>query len=145
GNAVYLLWKHPEQRALLVRDPAAIPGAVEEVLRYDNSTQMLARLLTRDVTLHGRRMEAGKKVLLLIGAANRDDRVFPDPDRFDVRRRSEQMIHFGHGIHVCLGAALARLEGRVALEEVLRRMPEYEVEPAGLVRVHSANVRGYAA
>ncbi len=145
GNAVYLLWKHPAQRRLLVEDPTRIADAVDEVLRYDNSTQMLARVLTRDVELHGRRMEQGKKVLMLIGAANRDEAVFDRADEFDVLRRPEQQLFFGHGIHVCLGAALARLEGRVALEELHARIPDYEVDPAGLVRVHSANVRGYAS
>lgn len=144
GNAVTLLHRHPDQRAALVQDRGLTAGAVEEVLRYDNSTQMLARTLAKDVTLHGRRLEAGRKVLLLIGAANRDERVFARPDEFDVRRRPEQVLHFGHGIHVCLGASLARLEGRVALEEIHARIPDYAVDEAGLERVHSANVRGFS-
>jgi cytochrome P450 len=143
GNALVLLDRHPEQRAWLVANPGGVAGAVEEVVRYDNSTQMLARVLTRDVPLHGRTMQAGKKVLLLIGSANRDERAIERPDEFDVRRESTHLA-FGHGIHVCLGASLARLEGRVALEEVLPRMPDYTVDTAGLVRVHSANVRGYS-
>jgi cytochrome P450 len=89
-------------------------------------------------------MPAGKKVLLLIGSANRDERAFERPDEFDVRRRESTHLAFGHGIHVCLGASLARLEGRVALEEVLPRMPDYEIDTRGLVRVHSPNVRGYS-
>jgi cytochrome P450 len=144
GNALTLLARHPEQRAWLLANPDGIAGAVEEVVRYDNSTQMLARVLTCDVTLHDVTMPAGKKVLLLIGSANRDERVFDRADEFDVRRRESSHLAFGHGIHVCLGASLARLEGRVALEEVLPRMPEYEIDAAGLVRVHSANVRGYS-
>jgi cytochrome P450 len=143
GNAAVLLARHPEQRAWLVANPGGVAGAVEEVVRYDNSTQMLARVLTRDVALHGETMRAGRKVLLLIGSANRDERAIERPDEFDVRRESTHLA-FGHGIHVCLGASLARLEGRVALEEVLPRMPDYTVETAGLVRVHSANVRGYS-
>jgi len=144
GNAMTLLARHPDQRAWLVANPAGIAGAVEEVVRYDNSTQMLARVLTRDVTLHDVTMPAGKKVLLLIGSANRDERAIERPDQFDVRRRESAHLAFGHGIHVCLGASLARLEGRVALEEVLPRMPGYAIDTAGLVRVHSPNVRGYA-
>ena len=144
GNAMTLLARHPDQRAWLVANPAGIAGAVEEVVRYDNSTQMLARVLTRDVTLHDVTMPAGKKVLLLIGSANRDERAIERPDQFDVRRRESAHLAFGHGIHVCLGASLARLEGRVALEEVLPRMPDYAIDVAGLVRVHSPNVRGFA-
>jgi len=113
-------------------------------MRFDNSSQMLARLLMRDVTLHGRTMPAGKKVLLLIGSANRDERAIARPNEFDVRRTQQPHLAFGYGIHVCLGAPLARLEGRVALEEVLPRMPEYVIDESKLVRVHSANVRGYA-
>ena len=144
GNAMVLLAKHSDQRALLVRAPGRIADAVQEVLRFDTSTQMLARVLTRDVTLHGRTMSRGKKVLLLIGSGNRDERAFERPDVFDITRPSQQHLAFGFGIHVCLGASLARLEGRVALEEILARLPDYEVDTAGLVRVHSANIRGYA-
>jgi cytochrome P450 len=143
GNAMVLLERHPDQRAWLVANPDGLAGAVEEVVRYDNSTQMLARVLTRDVALHGTTMRAGKKLVLLIGSANRDERAIARPDEFDVRREPSHLA-FGHGLHVCLGASLARLEGRVALEEVLPRMPDYTVEHAGLVRVHSANVRGYS-
>src|SRR5262245_51423471 len=143
GNAMVLLDRHPEQRAWLVANPGALAGAVEEVVRYDNSSQMLARVLTRDVSLHDTTMRAGKKLLLLIGSANRDERAIGRPDEFDVRREPAHLA-FGHGVHVCLGASLARLEGRVALEEVLPRMPDYSVEATGLVRVHSANVRGYS-
>lgn len=143
GNAMVLLARHPEQRAWIAANPGGLAGAIEEVVRYDNSTQMLARVLTRDVALHGTTMQAGKKVVLLIGSANRDERAVERPDEFDVRREPAHLA-FGHGLHVCLGASLARLEGRVGLEEVLPRMPDYTVDTAGLVRVHSANVRGYS-
>jgi hypothetical protein len=126
-------------------DPTLIPRWVEETLRYDGSSQALARTLTADVELHGRTMKAGDRVVLLIGAANRDERVFPDPDRYDVMRDTSQMLSFGYGTHFCLGASLARLEGRVALEEVLARLPDYAIDPRGIVRVHSVNVRGFAA
>jgi len=144
GNAIVLLARHPDQRAWLVANPGRIADAVEEVVRFDNSSQMLARLLMRDVTLHGRTMPAGKKVLLLVGSANRDERAITRPNEFDIRRAAQPHMAFGYGIHVCLGAPLARLEGRVALEEVLPRMPTYEVDESGLARVHSANVRGYS-
>ena len=145
GNAIYWLSKNPEQRRVIVDDPSLIPGAVEEVTRYDNSTQMLARVLTRDIEMHGRKMSAGDRVLLLLGAGNRDEREFRDPDVFDVRRKFERTVAFGHGVHVCLGASLARLEGRVVLEEIHARMPRYEIDEASLERVHSANVRGYSS
>ena len=145
GNAVYWLSRNPEQREQVRRDPALIPLWVEETLRYDNSTQALARLVARDVELHGEKLRAGDKVVLLVGSANRDERAFPDPDRFDLHRNTQRSLAFGQGTHFCLGASLARLEGRVALEEVERRLPDWEVEPSGSVRVHSVNVRGFAA
>ncbi|HWP66520.1 MAG TPA: cytochrome P450 [Candidatus Limnocylindria bacterium] len=145
GNALYWIWRNPDQRRLLREGPAMIPRWVEETLRYDNSSQALARTLTTDVELHGRTLRAGDKVLLLIGAANRDERVFPDPDRFDLLRDHSESLSFGKGTHFCLGASLARLEGRVALEAVQRRFPDFEIDPAGLVRVHNPNVRGFAS
>jgi cytochrome P450 len=145
GNAVYWLWRHPDQRERLRRDAGLVPRWVEETLRYDNSTQALARTLTEDVALHGERLRAGDQVLLLIGSANRDERVFPDPDRYDLLRATGASLAFGHGTHFCLGAALARLEGRLALEAVQARIPDYAVDESGLRRVHSSNVRGFAA
>jgi cytochrome P450 len=100
---------------------------------------------TRDVTLHGRTIPAGAKVALLIGSANRDERVFPQPDVYDVGRDCKESLAFGRGIHFCLGAALARLEACVSLEELLARSPGYAVDEAGLVRIHSGNVRGFAS
>jgi cytochrome P450 len=120
GNAMVLLHRHPDQRAWLVANPNRIADAVEEIVRFDNSSQMLARLLMRDVTLHGRTMPAGKKVLLLIGSANRDERAIARPNEFDVHRTQQPHLAFGYGIHVCLGAPLARLEGRVALKRCCR-------------------------
>jgi cytochrome P450 len=145
GNAAWWLTRNPDQRRLLLEDPDLIPDAVEEVLRYEGSTQLQARALTRDLTLHGRTMAAGTKVLLLLGSANRDERAWDDPDRFDItRERTTQHLAFGHGIHVCLGAALARLEMRVSLEEIHRRFPDYAIDHDRCVRVHAGNVRGYA-
>jgi cytochrome P450 len=145
GNALYWLSRNPEARRQVEVDSARIPHWVEETLRYDNSTQALARILARDVELHGEKLRAGEKVVLLVGSANRDERAFPDPDRFDLDRDTTRSLAFGQGAHFCLGAALARLEGRVALEEALRRLRGFELESEGIVRVHSVNVRGFAA
>ena len=144
GNALYWLWRNPAERARVTQELALVPRWVEETLRYDNSTQALARLVIRDVELHGGKIRAGEKAVLLVGSANRDERAFPEPDRYDVARNTSKSLAFGQGTHFCLGAALARLEGRIALEEVLRRHPRFEIEPAGIVRVHSVNVRGFA-
>jgi cytochrome P450 len=145
GNALYWLWRNPDQRRLVRDDPSRIASWVEETLRYDNSTQALARTVTTDIELHGQTLRADDRVVLLVGSANRDERVFPNPDRFDILRDTSAMLSFGHGTHFCLGAALARLEGRIALEEVQARLPDYEIDAAGIVRVHSVNVRGFAA
>ncbi|MCX8073584.1 MAG: cytochrome P450 [Candidatus Binatia bacterium] len=144
GNAVDLLYRHPDQRARLVREPARIADAVEEVLRFEPSTQALARVATREVTLHDVTIPAGARLLLLIGSANRDERVIERADEFDVFRTPVAHLAFGIGTHFCLGASLARLEGRVALEEILKLMPDYEVDRSRCERVHSTNVRGYA-
>ena len=145
GNAVHWLSRNPGERAKVARDPSLIPRWVEETLRYDNSTQALARLVARDVEIHGEKLRAGEKAVLLVGSANRDERAFPDPDRYDVERNTSKSLSFGQGTHFCLGAALARLEGRVALEELWRRFPAWEAQQQGAVRVHSVNVRGFAA
>ena len=145
ANAVELLSRHPEQRDALVADPALVPGAVEEVLRFHNSTQYMHRVATRDVELHGCRIAAGDSVLLHIGAANHDDREFgPTAEDFDIHRRPDRHLAFGYGAHFCLGAALARLEGRVALEELHRLLPDYEVDHDAKVRFHSSNVTGWS-
>jgi cytochrome P450 len=145
ANALYWLWRNRQQRDRLREDPALVPRWVEETARYDNSSQAVARVLARDKELYGTRLREGEKVVLLIGSANRDERAFEDADRYDLLRNTRASLSFGHGTHFCLGAALARLEGRVALEEVWRRFPEFDVEPEGIVRVHSVNVRGFAA
>ena len=145
ANCLLALQRFPHEREKIVKDPRRIPDAVEEILRHEGSTQLMARTLTRDVELHGERMREGDKVLLLLGSANRDERVWDHPDAFDIDRASSvQHLGFGHGIHVCLGAALARLEMRVSLEEILREMPAYEIDEAACTRVHSGNVRGWA-
>jgi cytochrome P450 len=143
GWSGYLLARHPDQRRLLVDDPSLVPGAIEEILRYEAPSPVQARYATRDVELHGVAVPQGSVLLLLTAAANRDERKFDDPDRLDVRRKIDHHVTFGYGIHFCLGAALARLEGRVALEEVLKRFPEWEVDEAGAERVHTSTVRGW--
>jgi len=145
GNAAVLLARYPDQRRLLVEDPALIPRAVEELLRFEPPSPVQGRWTTRPVERHGVRIPAEAKVLLLTGSAGRDDRVVPDGDRFDVRREPHQHLSFGHGVHFCVGAALARLEGRIALEETLRRHPRWELDEGGVVRAHTSTVRGYSA
>lgn len=144
GNALVHLARHPEQRRRVLDDRGLVPGWVEETLRYDASSQLIARVATRDVTLHGRTIPEGSKVALLIGAANRDERAFEAPDAYDVGRDCRDSLAFGRGIHFCLGAALARLEAKVSLEELLDRAPGYRIDESGLVRIHSGNVRGFA-
>jgi hypothetical protein len=146
ANCLLALQQFPAERRKVVADPERIPDAVEEILRYEGSTQFMARTLTRPVELHGEQMPEGAKVLLLLGSANRDERVWDRPDEFSLDRASSvQHVGFGHGIHVCLGAALARLEMRVSLEEILATMPEYEIDEDRCTRVHSGNVRGWAS
>ena len=148
GNAWYWAWKNPDQRAKPFRDPARVPTWIEETLRYDTSTQMLARTAIEDVTLHNTTIPAGDRVLLVVGSANRDERVFAQADRYDLdrpERELQQIASFGFGRHFCLGASLARLEARVCLEELVARVAHYDIDPAGIRRVHSVNVRGFAA
>ncbi len=143
ANAAVLFGRHPDAWAAVCADATTIPGAVEEVLRYWPPSQYQGRVVTRDVALHGGVLPAGARVLLLTGAANHDEREFPDPDRFDVTRPIPVALGFGQGIHFCLGAALARLESRVALEELARRFPRYRVDESRAVRVHMSNVHGF--
>jgi cytochrome P450 len=145
GNALYWLSRNPSERDELRRDPTRIAGWIEETLRYDNSTQLLARQLRSDCEMRGVRMRAGEKVVLLVGSANRDEEVWERPDVYDIDRDTSASLSFGRGTHFCLGASLARLEAQVSLEEVWARLPEYAIDEAGLVRVHSTNVRGFAA
>jgi cytochrome P450 len=145
GNCLLALQRFPGERDKVVGDPGRIPDAIEEILRFEGSTQVMARTLARAVELHGREMPEGDKVLLLLGSGNRDERVWERPDVYDIDRAwPTHHLAFGHGIHVCLGAALARLEMRVSLEEFLCRHPDYEIDEHDLERVHSGNVRGYS-
>ena len=138
-----VLADHPDQRRELVQDRSLIPNAIEEILRYEPPAPHLARYVARDVELHGETVAEGNAMLFLVGAANRDDRRYPDGDRFDIHREVSQHLTFGYGIHFCLGAALARLEGRIALDEVLRRFPEWEVDRDNAKLAPTSTVRGW--
>jgi cytochrome P450 len=145
GNAAVLLDRHPDQRADLVDHPEVIPNTVEELLRYEAPSPVQGRTTTRDVELHGTVVPAGSKVLLITGSAGRDEREYgPDAGSFDVRRQFRQHVSFGYGIHFCVGANLARVEGRIALEETLKRFPTWDLVPGGTVRQHTSTVRGYS-
>jgi cytochrome P450 len=143
GWASIILARHPDQRAALVADPDLIPNAVEELLRYEAPSPVQGRWTTREAEFHGTVIPKDSKVLLLTGSAGRDERKYPDADRFDIHRDSTQHVSFGYGVHFCIGAALARLEGRIALEETLRRYPEWEVELDRARRLHTSTVRGW--
>ncbi|WGX95905.1 cytochrome P450 [Nocardioides sp. L-11A] len=148
GNALFHLSAHPEQQARVLADPALVPAWIEETLRHDTSSQMLARYVVRDVEVGGVLIPGGSKALVLLGSANRDERVFTDPAVFDIGRDKaelSQILSFGTGRHFCLGANLARLEARVVLEELVRRVSGFEVHADRAVRVHSTSVRGFAA
>jgi cytochrome P450 len=143
GWAGKVLADHPDQRRDLVRDPSLIPNAIEEILRYEPPAPHVARYVSRDVEHYGRKVPEGSVMMLLVGSANRDDRRYGDGDRFDLHRDVGQHLAFSYGIHFCLGAALARLEGRVALEEILKRFPEWEVDRANAKLATTSTVRGW--
>ncbi|RDH76543.1 cytochrome P450 [Mycolicibacterium moriokaense] len=143
GNAAVVLAEHPQTRRRLAADPTLIGHAVEELLRYDSPVQGLSRVLTTDVTMHATTMSQGDSVLLLFGSANRDERVFTGPDVFDIDRKPEHQVAFGRGIHFCLGAALARMEARIALRAFLSRVPDWHVDTDSAVRLRSGPIRGY--
>ena len=145
GNAWYWGWRHPDQLARPMAERARVADWVEETLRFDTSTQMLVRVTRVPVRVQDVDIDAGRRVLLLLGSANRDDAVFTEPDTYDLDRDTKDLISFGGGRHFCMGAALARLEARVALSELLDRVKDYDIDEAGLVRVHSINVRGLAS
>jgi cytochrome P450 len=149
GNALFHLSAHPRQRAQVLAgdpEPFVVPW-IEETLRHDTSSQMLARYVTTDTEFHGRTVPAGSKLIVLLGSANRDERVFTAPTRFDIHRDKAELgkiLSFGTGRHFCLGANLARLEARVVLAELVRRVEDFHVHADRAVRVHSTSVRGFA-
>lgn len=143
GWAGATLARFPSERAKLVDNPTLIPSGIEELLRFEAPSPVQGRWVMRDVELHGQVVPAGSKVLLLTGSAGRDEREYSEPDRFDVERKIERHVTFGYGIHFCLGASLARMEGRVALEETFRRFPEWNVDWERAAMVHTSTVRGW--
>jgi cytochrome P450 len=145
GWAAVLLDQHPDQRAELAADASLLPNAVEELLRYEAPSPVQGRWVTRDVELHGQVIPKDSKILLLTGSAGRDERKYgDDADEFDVHRHFDHHVSFGYGIHFCIGAALARMEGRIAIEEALKRFPEWEVDHEAAVRPHTSTVRGWS-
>lgn len=145
GWAAVVLDAHPDQRAELAAAPDLAANAVEELLRYEAPSPVQGRWTTRPVERHGTTIPQGSKVLLLTGSAGRDERAYPHAERFDIHRHIDNHVSFGFGIHFCIGAALARLEGRVALQEALRRHPDWEVDHEGAVRLHTSTVRGWSS
>ena len=138
-----VLAEHPDQLRMVAEDRSLVPNAIEELLRFESPSPVQARYVTRDVDHGGQVVPAGSAILLLNGSGNRDDRKFPDGDRFDITRKIDHHIAFGYGLHFCLGAALARMEGRVALDEVLQRFPSWEVDWDRATQARTSTVRGW--
>ncbi len=145
ASSIYYLDKHPDQFAIVRDDHALIAGVFEEAARYDQPTNLLGRRIAQDVELHGQVMREGQSVLFLYAAACRDDREFDAADKFDITRKQRRNLSFGTGLHFCLGQHLARLEGRVILEELIASIPEFEVEQGGCKRIFGEFLQGYAA
>ncbi len=144
GWAAKVLAEHPDQRRQLVEDPTLIPAAVEELVRFEPPAPHVARYVTRDVEIHGQTVPQGSVMMMLIGAGNRDHRQFaPDGDVFDINRERRNHLGFSVGAHFCLGSSLARLEGRIALEEILKRFPEWEVDLPNAVFSTTSTIRGW--
>jgi hypothetical protein len=144
SNAIELLDRFPDQRVQLQHDASLLPGAIDEFLRFESPVQGLSRTLLRDTVVHGRKLSEGEQVVLLYASANRDERHFEAPERFDIRRNDRSHLAFGFGTHFCIGASLARLEARVALEELLARWPELRADPSTGERLGGGVVRGWA-
>jgi len=145
GWTTWLLSRHPDERRAVVEDRSLVNNTIEEVLRYESPSPVQARYVVQDVEHYGTTVPAGAAILLLNASGNRDERAFEDPDRFDVRRQIPHHLAFGYGIHFCLGAALARIEGRVVLDELLTRFPEWQVDEERAVRGRTSTVRGWAS
>ena len=143
GWAGKVLAEHPDQRREVAEDRSLVPNTIEELLRYESPSPVQARYVTKDVEHYGEAVPEGSVMVLLTAAANRDDRKFPDGERFDTHRKIDHHLAFGYGVHFCLGAALARLEGRIALDEVLQRFPTWEVDWDNAVQARTSTVRGW--
>lgn len=142
GWVASVLPEYPDQRAELARDFSLIPNAIEEILRFEPPSPVQARWVAKEVNLHGVTIPIGSKAVLLTGSAARDERKYPQPDLLDIHRKVDLHLTFGYGIHFCLGAALARMEGRIGLEETLRRWPEWQVDREHSVLLYTSTVRG---
>jgi cytochrome P450 len=138
-----VLADHPDQRRQVVEDRSLLANTVEELLRFEPPGPHVARYVPHDVEYHGTTVPSGSALLLMLAAANHDERRFDDPDRFDIHREVGQHLTFGYGAHYCLGAALARIEGRIALDEVLSRFPEWEIDVENARRAPTSTVRGW--
>jgi cytochrome P450 len=145
GNAVVLFHRHPDQYRKVVADPGRIPAAAEEILRYLPPSQYQGRFSVADSVFSGVTVPAGFPTILVTGSSSRDERFYDDPDVFDIDRPPSLALGFGYGVHSCLGAALARMESRIAIEELSRRWTRFEVDEAGCGRVQMSNVAGYSA
>lgn len=145
ASALHRLFEHPEQRQRLVREPALIPDAWQEVLRYDMPTQFLGRTVAREVQIHDQTLRPGQAVIFLYASANRDEAEFEDPDRFDIDRRAPRILSFGHGQHSCLGQHIARMEGRLVLEGLLARFPDYALDLDDAKRYQSEFIQGFSS
>ena len=143
SNGAVALWWYKDQRRELAEDPRLIPNAIEEMLRWDNPAPLEGRQTTREVTLHGVTIPEDSRVMINMGAANHDERQYENPELFDIHRKIDHHLTFGYGLHFCIGAALARLEGRIALDEVLQRFPSWHVEADRAVQVRTSTVRGW--
>jgi hypothetical protein len=144
ANLVLRLAENPDQRETLAEDPAWAVPAFNEAVRLDMPTQNMARLVVEDFEVHGQTLQAGKPVLLLYASANRDEREFLEPDVYDMRRQAPRSLSFSHGTHACIGLHVARKEGELAINELLRRHPQYEIDGAGLERYETEFVQGYS-
>jgi cytochrome P450 len=144
GWSAKVLADHPEQRAELVADPSLVPTAIEEVLRFESPAPHVGRCIARqDLVVRDTKVPEGAVMVFLLGSANRDDRRFPDGDRFDIHREVSRHLTFGNGIHLCMGSALARMEGRIALEELLVRIPEWDIDLDNARLSPTSTVRGW--
>ncbi len=145
GWTTKVLAEHPDQRRQVAADPSLIPNTIEEVLRYEPPAHYMARVVNKDIDVHGKTLTEGDIVIFLVGSANRDERKHANGDSFDIHRTIGQMLTFGNGIHLCLGAALARLEGRIVLDEFLKRFPDWDVDLTAANLSPTSTVRGWEA
>ena len=143
ANGILRLWEHPDQRRRLAENPDDIVQGYQEILRYDMPTQFLCRTATDDIELHGQTIKKGDGLMFLYASANRDEREFENPDTFDVTRPNDRILSVGAGIHACLGTHVAKMEGKLTFEAVLKRIPDYEVDVDNAKRLRTEFVQGF--